>query len=142
MKPGISKSKRRFMVILNYGCILLFLAFFNIGKYDIWNAPIVIAMIVVLVAALVSFIYLHIRTRLWKLVHAKADKLDERQIQITHESLRYSYSIFTVISLVVLLCIALIAGRYDSTLILIFASLLYLAHTLPSSVLAWTEKEV
>ena len=142
MKPGISKSSRRIAVIINYGCILLFLAFFYIGKHDSWSAPIVIAMIVVLIAALVSFIYLHIRTHLWKLVHAKVDKLDERQIQITHESLRCSYGILTVISLVVLLCIALLAERHDSTLILIFAGLLYLAHTLPSSILAWMEKEV
>jgi len=142
MKQSISKSKRRIAVIINYACILLFLAFFYIGKHDSWSAPIVIAMIVVLIAALVSFIYLHIRTHLWKLVHAKVDKLDERQIQITHESLRCSYGILTVISLVVLLCIALLAERHDSTLILIFAGLLYLAHTLPSSILAWMEKEV
>lgn len=142
MKSEISKPKRRIAVIINYGCILLFLVLFYIGKYYGWTIPIIIGVVVTAVAGLISFIILHVRTSLWKLVHAKVDKLDERQIQLTLESLRYSYGIFTVISLLVLMCIALLAGRLDSTLILVFASLLYLAHTLPSSIIAWTEKEV
>ncbi len=142
MKAGISKPNRRIAVIINYGCVLLFLASFYIGKYYGWSVEVIAGAIVTAVAALINFIILHIRTRLWKLVHTKAEKFDERQIQVTHESLRYSYAIFTVVSLLVLMCIALSAGRHDSNLILVFASLLYLAHTLPSSVMAWTENEV
>lgn len=143
MKAGISKPNRRIAVVINYGCVLLFLASFYIGKYYGWSVEVIAGAIVTAVTAVITFIILHIRTRLWKLVHTKAEKLDERQIQVTRESLRYSYAIFTVVSLLVLMCIALSAGRHDSTnLILVFASLLYLAHTLPSSVMAWTEKEV
>jgi len=142
MKAGISKPNRRIAVVANYGCVLLFLASFYVGKYYGWSVEVIAGAIVTAATAVITFIILHIRTRLWKLVHTKAEKLDERQIQVTRESLRYSYAIFTVVSLLVLMCIALSAGRHDSNLILVFASLLYLAHTLPSSVMAWTEKEI
>lgn len=138
----MSKSTRRIAVIVNYGCILMILVFFGIGKYEGWSAPLVAGAIAAAIVAVVSFILLHMGTRLWKLVHTKVDKLDEREVQITHESLRNSYAIFTVISLLVLMCIALLAGRDDSFLMFIFASLLYLAHTLPSSIIAWTEREI
>ncbi|MEA3296685.1 MAG: hypothetical protein U9R56_02340 [candidate division Zixibacteria bacterium] len=142
MNQQISKSRRRLAVVINYLCIALFLILFNIGVYYGWSIPVIAGVIVSVAVAMVSFIVLHVKTHLWKLVHTKADKLDERQIQVTHESLRYSYGIFSVISLLVLMCTALIVDKYDSGLIMIFACLLYLAHTLPASVIAWTEKEV
>ena len=137
-----SKSTRRALVVINYLCVVLFLTLYAVGKFVGWSLPVVISLAVVTVALLISFILAHIKTRLWRLAHAKADKLDERQIQVTHESLRHSYSIFTILSLVILLAIAVISGGDDSMLILIFAGLLYLAHTLPSSIIAWTEREV
>ncbi|MCD6162214.1 MAG: hypothetical protein J7K40_07355 [candidate division Zixibacteria bacterium] len=142
MNPKMSKSNRRAAVIINYLCILLFLIFFSIIKYHGWSVPVIVGIVVSIAVVLISFFVLHIRTHLWKLVHSKIDHLDERQIQVTYESLRRSYSIFTIISLIILLFIALLDGEHSSMLILIFASLIYLAHTLPSSIIAWTEKEV
>jgi len=142
MKPEMSKPSRRLAVITNYGCILLFLVFFSIGKYNGWSLLVVAGATVALIAALLTFLRLHLRTHFWKLVHTTVDKLDERQVQTTHQSLRCSYRIFTVVSLLVLMSVALLAGEHDSTLVLIIVSLLYLAHTLPSSVMAWTKKEI
>ncbi len=142
MQRHMPKSNRRIAVVINYGCVILFLVFFYAGNYFGWSLPVVIGTVVAVIATLISFILLHIRTRLWKLVHTRIEDLDERQVQVTHESLRHSYSIFSVLSLIVLMCIALLSGGRDSTLIMIFASLLYLAHTLPASIIAWTEKEL
>jgi len=142
MKPALSQPKRQLAVIINYGCIVLFLLLFYLGKRAEWSIPILAGMVVMVLIALVSFIILHINTRLWRLVHSRPDNLDERQMMVAHESLRYSYGIFAVISLAVLLVIAVLGGWWDSLLILIFASLLYLAHTLPASIMAWREKEV
>jgi hypothetical protein len=47
-----------------------------------------------------------------------------------------------VLSLALLFIIALAAQDYDPNLIVAFAALHYLAHTLPGSILAWREKEV
>jgi uncharacterized membrane protein len=142
MATEMSKPTRRLLIAVNYLCVVLFLVLYAVGKYLGWSLPVAIALAAVVVILLVSFILAHIKTRLWRLAHTKAENLDERQIQVTHESLRYSYGIFTVISLAILLIIAVISGDDDSMLILIFASLLYLAHTLPSSIIAWTEREI
>ena len=142
MATEMSKPTRRLLIAVNYLCVVLFLVLYAVGKYLGWSLPVAIALAAVVVILLVSFILAHIKTHLWRLAHTKVENLDERQIQITHESLRYSYGIFTVISLAILLIISVISGDDDSMLILIFASLLYLAHTLPSSIIAWTEREI
>lgn len=142
MQRSMPKSNRRIAVVINYSCVILFLVFFYSGSYFGWSLPVVIGTVAAAVAVLTSFVLLHIRTRLWKLVHTKIEDLDERQVQVTHESLRQSYGIFSVLSLIVLMCIALLGGGRDSILMIIFAGLLYLAHTLPSSIIAWKEKEV
>jgi hypothetical protein len=138
----MSKSTRRLLIVISYLCVVLSLVLYAAGKYLGWSFTVVIALEAVVVILPVSFMLAHIKTRLWHLAHAKAETLDERQIQVTHESLRHSYSIFTVISLVMLLVTAVVSGGDDSILILIFVGLLYLAHTLPSSIIAWTEREV
>lgn len=142
MKSEISRKNRRMLVVINYFCLVLFLLFFHIGETYGWNSPVIAALVVSFIIALASFIFVHIRTRLWKLVHTGTENLDERQIQITHESLRYSYSIFTVISLLFIMYLVLIDRGNDPVVTLIFASLLYLAHSLPSSILAWKEKDI
>jgi hypothetical protein len=91
----------------------------------------------------VSFFLVHIKTRLWSLGHAGVERLDERQIQVTHEALRHSYAVFTVICLFIMLFNATTGYRghylFDAVLPV---SLLYFAHTLPSSVIAWKERAV
>ena len=141
MKLEQSKSKRRLAVIVNYGCAGLFLMLFALGTYNGWNPLLLIALVATLITMLASFGRLHLRTRLWWLVHTRAEHLDERQVQITLDSLRVSYAIFSVIVLCILLYLG-VTSTGDSMLILVFAVLLYLAHTLPSSVLAWREREI
>ena len=138
----MGRTIRRLHVILNYFCIIAIIVFFSIGKLYGWSNPILIVMGLIVVVGLFSFITLYIRTKIWKLVHTKIDKLDEREIQLTHESLRFSYGIFTVISLLVLLIFALTIKEYDSLLMIIFISLLYLAHTLPAAIIAWKQKDI
>ena len=142
MSLNNSISKRRLFVLLNYLSIITALLCFGLGQYINWNTLLFIGLGVSIVVMLVSFFILHINTGLWKLVHTKTDDLDERQLQVTHQSLRNSYSIFTIVSLLIILGIVFIAKDYSSMFIIIFASLIYLAHTLPSSILAWREKEV
>ena len=138
----MGRTIRRLQVILNYFCILAIIVFFAIGKLYGWSNQIFIVMGCVAVVGFFSFISLYIKSKIWKLVHTKIEKLDEREIQLTHESLRYSYGIFTVISLLVLLIFALTIKDYDSLLMIICVSLLYLAHTLPAAIIAWKQKDI
>jgi len=142
MKREISKKNRRIVVIINYLSIFFILVFFYAGINIGWNVLIIAGEIIVIITAVMSFIYLHIRTHLWKLVHTSIEELDERQIQVRYESLRYSYSIFSIISLLVIFYHSLTIRGDVSFGMLILSSLIYLAHTLPSSIIAWTEKKI
>ncbi|MFH1686611.1 MAG: hypothetical protein ABIE70_03715 [bacterium] len=142
MSIRASKSKRRALVVFNYLAVVALMAVIYAG--EVWGEGryTAAAAIVLMVATVASFVFLHARTRLWWMTHTKTKNLDERQQGVTHESLRYSYAIYTVLSLALLLIIALVAQNYDPNLIVLFAALYYLAHTLPGSILAWREKEV
>ncbi len=95
--------------------------------------------------------YIHIRTKLWRLAHSNIENLDEREIQVTHNSLRHSYSIVSIISLIVIAFITLSVpfsfftlthrGHYSFGLIVLIM-LNYVTHKLPASIIAWSEKEV
>jgi hypothetical protein len=142
----MSKSNRRIGVVINFGSLLTLLAFFFVAKFGGGTIITVVGMSATLIAIIISFIYVFAKTGLWRLVHTKVDKLDERQVLITHESLRYSYSIFSIICLIVILTSELlkefVMHGINIPLVPVFAVLLYLAHTLPASIIAWKEKEV
>ena len=93
-----------------------------------------------------TFIRVHGKSGLWALTHSKTDTLDERQVQITHKALRRSYAWFSATCLVIMLVHAvlyrLVPGLDLIITMPLVASLIYLAHTLPGSVLAWVEREV
>ncbi|UCD16483.1 MAG: hypothetical protein JSV44_08435 [Candidatus Zixiibacteriota bacterium] len=142
----VLKGSRRAGVVLNYFSLLVLLFCFYLGKSNGFNLPVVLIGLGALGAIIASFIVVHMRTRLWHLTHAHSDMLDEREIQIAHHSLRFSYGLFTVICLALLIVNEFLreygAGYGRTPLMPIIGALIYLAHTLPSSVLAWTETEV
>jgi hypothetical protein len=146
MKSNISLGSRRLWVIINYTAVLLLLAVFYAAERGGLSASFIIFGAITLIIVLISFIKLHLRTRLWKMVHSGTDVLDEREIQVTREALRLSYTLFSVITLIIILAYELIrqltATGLTVPLMPILAVLIYLAHTLPSSIIAWTEKEI
>ena len=107
-----------------------------------------ILSIVSLISATVSFVFLHVKTGLWRLTHASTDELDEREIQVTHQSLRRSYVIFSIVSMFTLFFIFFTVrysfftlthrGHYSFGLVILML-LNYLINTLPASIIAWTE---
>ena len=134
-------------MVVNYLCLVMM----NVCYYFVWaykdmTHVVDVVGIGALVVVGITFIRLHRRTGLWQLTHAKADALDERQLQITHNALRRSYGWFAVICLVIMLAHAvvyrLVPGLDFALSVPLVVSLIYLAHTLPGSVLAWTEAEV
>jgi len=151
MSRILSKSKRRFWVVFNYSSVSVFIVLVLLGEYTSWNVALSVAAILSFILIVVSFVFLYIRTDLWRLTHTKTENLDEREIQITHQSLRLSYTIFSLISLVILFFIVLSVrysfftltprGHYSFGLIILML-LNYLVSTLPAAVIAWTEPEV
>ena len=144
MEREMTTMKRRIGVVINYLCILLVLVLFYLGKNAGWNIPLIIGVIAALAVAIVTLVVFHFRTRLWKLVHTPIKELDERELQLTDKSLRYAYSIFSITCLLILAhCFYNLTESRDSAMgALVLFSLIYLAHTLPSSIIAWMEKAV
>lgn len=138
-----SRAKRRTGVIVNYASLLLFLVLYYTGFIRGWNPALVTGTLFFLAATIASLILVHVTTGLWRLGHTAVEELDERQVQITHEALRLSYSLFSVICLLIMLFNAVTGyrGHYVFDAILP-VSMLYFAHSLPSSVIAWKEREV
>jgi len=143
MRPDASVTRRRTGVVVNYVLVLLVLLFHYLGKTLGWNAVWVGAEIAAFLGTIATFLALHMRTHLWTLVHAKTENLDERELQVTNTALGRAYAVFTVLCLSILLVLTLTETRGSGPLgVLLPVSLIYLAHTLPSSVIAWTQRRV
>ena len=97
-----------------------------------------VSFCVLAIAVIATFIPLHVRTGLWRLAHAKVDALDEREMQQNLQSLRHAYLVFAIASLVIILTLVVFGPGGQTQQLAVFWILFYLAHTLPSSILAWT----
>jgi hypothetical protein len=108
--------------------------------------PVAIIGLVALALLVISFVVAYARTGLWRFVHTNVKKLDERQMLVSYESLRHSYGLFAVTCLLVFLLSELIVhefgGGFKLALMPIITALIYLAHVLPASIIAWTEREI
>jgi hypothetical protein len=139
-----SKLQRRIGVVVNFASLALFLVIYYSGIHLGWR-PLLLATgaIVTLAIAAASFLTVHVSTGLWKLGHSHIDKLDERQIQVTHEALRHAYATFTVIALAIIGFNA-VAGSHGHYVfdVVLPVILIYVAHVLPASIIAWREKVV
>lgn len=141
-----SKRARRTWVCVNYLSLVLVLVFLYAASRGEWQAALLTAIACSLALTGLSFVQLHVSTGLWKLVHTKVDNLDERQLQVIHAALRLSYIVFAIVCLSFFLVTEVLRDRSSSlmemSLVPVIAAFIYVAHTLPASVIAWTEKEI
>ncbi len=137
MKKSI--KKRRIGVVLTLLSLCSMVLIFEYCKIEQRDSSLIAIEIIPFIIFLVSFIVTFTKTGLWGFIHKPLKKLDEREIALTSMSLRYAYSIFTVVVLALLLSLALTNTPIDVVLV---ASLILFAHILPASVIAWTEKVI
>ena len=142
MDRNIHMEHRRTGVMINYFALIMVLVFFELAKYGIglpyWVGFTVAGLFLLIL--ILSFIQVYIKSGLWRLTHKKTVNLDEREIQVVTHAIRISYSIFVIIVILLVYLFAILGlGVID---VVIAAALLYLAHIIPASILAWTEKEV
>lgn len=134
-------SKRRWGVVVNYIFLLLILILSMEGYLFGWSIVTKIGFWLSIIIVIATFFPVHVQTGLWRLAHARADVLDEREIQQNLGSLRHAYVAFSIICLLIFLALVFFQPGQIQSLV-IFWVLLYLAHTLPSSILAWTATRV
>ncbi len=131
------KKQNRYWILLNYISLIAVLVFFYTGKYFQWPISSVIFEIGSLSIFIISFIRAFIKTKFWKLVHTSSKNLDEREMQVVLNALRYAYSIFAIICLIIIYAFAI--AEYHPIDVLLAGGLLYLAHTLPAAIVGWNE---
>lgn len=139
MKNKKTIIKRRIGVILTYLSLLIIDLVFEYCKIYQWTYVLGIIEIIAFVVFVMSFVTTYLKSGLWKFIHKPIKQLDEREIILTSNSLRYAYSIFTIFVLVLLLVFAITEIYVDIVLVV---SLILFAHILPASVIAWTEKNI
>ncbi len=137
-KKSMSIQNRRIWIVTNYLSIVFILSFFYAGKYFNWPLLIIVGQAASILLLIASSFLLFSRTPLWKLSHTSNDNLDERQQQVVLTSLKYSYSIFTIVVLLIVYGFAL--AEHGPIDVVVAACLLYFAHTLPSAIVGWKEK--
>ncbi|MDX2442579.1 MAG: hypothetical protein QNK30_02155 [Bacteroidales bacterium] len=138
MQERKTKYPWRLSLIINFTSVALLIIVFEILKNTGQNNWLVLLEIALLAIAIASFIYTFANTGLFKFTHTKYSSLDEREVQLINRALRYSYSIFTILVLVIIYVYAIIENGPIG--VVIAAGLLYFAHILPAGILGWTQK--
>jgi hypothetical protein len=138
MGKQYSRIQNRYWILMNYFSILAVLILFYRGKFVHWSPPTIVIEIGFIVLLLYSFNRAFIKTRFWYMTHTSYKNLDEREMQVVLSGLQYSYSIFTVICLIIIYAFAI--TEFHPIDVVIAGALLYLAHTLPAAIVGWREK--
>jgi len=134
------KKKNLTAVVINYVSLILMLVIFYAVLWFGLNKIFIIVEVLPLLAIIISFNFAFKRSGLWKLIHRSQKTLDERELQIVHKAIKNSYTIFVIISLALIILFAVAEGRPID--MLLATSLIYLAHTLPAAVIAFSEEEI
>jgi hypothetical protein len=140
MKANTSLKNQRAILIINFIALLLFVIAFQITIFFGISVKqgLIISGVFLLIFTL-SFIKVYVKTGLWRFTHTKIRNLDEYQIQVLLQSIRKSYVVFVIVVLLLIYVYALIdKGPIN---VVIAAALLYIAHILPSSILAWKKAD-
>ena len=132
------KRNRRATVILNYLSIIFILIIFYLVKLLGISKIYLLFEIIPIVILIITFKSAFLNTNFWKMTHTSSKKLDERELQVVYKATTFSYTIFTILCLIIIYTFHLTGiGSID---VVLAAALLYFAHTLPAAIIAFTEK--
>jgi hypothetical protein len=134
------QRKLRQALVINYLSFIIFLSLFYLVRHGVFHRIYILANLLPLAGIIASFHVAFGKSQLWKLTHSVFGKLDERETELVFRATTISYSIFSIICLVMIYVFSLIGlGAID---VLLAAFLLYLAHSLPAAIIAWNQKVV
>lgn len=138
MKNQNSRKQNRAWIFLNFLSLVAGMLLFYTVKIFQWPLSFLLFEAGILAIFIVSFIKAFIKTKFWKMVHTSSRNLDEREMQVVLNALRYAYGIFAIICLVIIYAFAI--AEYQPIDVLLAGGLLYLAHTLPAAIVGWNAK--
>ncbi len=131
-------KKRRTTVIINYLGIVAMLVLFYLVKSHILRTIYLVLEVIPIAVIVITFRTAFVKSSLWNMTHSSSKKLDEREMHVVLHATNISYSLFAIVTLLIIyLFILSNLGQIDAVLAI---SLLYIAHILPASIIAWNEK--
>lgn len=135
MNKSTSKTGKRIWILLTLLSLAGLAFIFEYTKTAGWSSAFTIIEVIFIAILLLSFVMGYVITGLWVFSHRSLNQLDEREVMIIGQSLRISYSIFTVFVLCFLMFVAL--TERSMTMVSV-VSLIIFAHLLPASIVGWT----
>ena len=139
MEAKILFNNRKIGVLYTYLSLLTILMVFEYAREDGVSLFLKVIEAISILIFIISFIITYVKTGLWRFTHKPIRELDEREIILLSKSLRYSYTSFTILVLLLLMSFTLTNASVDMVLVV---SLIIFAHLLPASIIAWTEENV
>lgn len=132
------RKQNKIWISINYLSLITGILLFYIVKT--YNLPLTILWfeIGIIAVLLVSFYKAFITTKFWKMVHTSSKNLDEREMQVVLNALRYAYGIFAIICLIIIYAFAIAENQPID--VVLAGGLLYFAHILPVGIVGWNEK--
>lgn len=142
MKRTISIQQRRIWILINFSSLIFLIIVYefltNSSVLEIWLGIVLLALFLLILV--ISFRAVYGSTGLWKHIHKKSDKLDEREALVLTNAIRLSYTIFIIVVIAIIYAFAVIEkGPIDAV---IAAGLIYFAQILPAAVIGWNQKEI
>ncbi len=132
-------SKIRLGTIINLICIVGIATIFEYASNTNWIIAFGIIETILSVSLIVSFYLSIVKTGLWSFTHRNKSQLDERELGVTYSSLQTGYAIFSIIVLSVLV----ISSVFEYSISIVTAALLiFFAHIVPATIIAWREKSI
>ena len=138
MKNAISRNQNRVWILVNYLSLIGGMSLFYTVKNYHWPLSFLLFEIVIFGILLFSLFKAFILTKFWKMVHTSSKNLDEREMQVVLNAVKYAYGIFAIICLILIYAFAI--AEKQPIDVLLAGGLLYLAHTLPAAIIGWKER--
>ena len=122
------KSNLRIPIVSNLAAIMYIIIRWELNPLARTSTWFLITVGLALFILLLTYYICFWRTGLWKYTHEKVDKLDERELAENNSALRFSYSVFSILVLTMMLIYVLAEVTIS---IIPVVLLIYLAHVLP-----------
>ncbi len=129
-------AARRSLIIFNGLTSLLFVISFEFKEFMEGFDPFFILRGSILVTAILTYLAVFRKRGLWRFVHRDFETMDEREKILAGNAVQKAYSLFAILILIILMVYAL---SEHSINMIVVSFLTYLAHIIPSAVLAWDD---
>ena len=131
------KAMKRSGILMNLGCIIIIVVFFELVRLNSWNPQILIYEIIPFLILIITYLKSIKNTGLWKLIHRPVKDLDQSDREAYLLAVKESYIYFSVFTSAILILYTLL--KIDLSIVLVMA-LVYMAHILPTYFLCWVKE--